>query len=292
MARRRRLAAALRGIGESQGKSGEAVARALRWSPSKVSRHELARTGLNPQDVTRLPGYNGITGSRRALLPALAQDAARKGWREEFAGTVSADYQKYTGLEDEASSISVWHREVVPGLLQTPACARHLISSYSHIGPVTPAMIERLARVRMRRHQVPDREPGARLPAVPGEPVLKRRAGQEPVMHEQLRRLAREADRPNVMLHVLPLDAQHAVFGESFVLFRFGPDDEALLQDVASPEHLRSAFFAEGERDTCLHQIAFQMLAGAAPGPASSRQLILETAESYWPAARLVINAG
>jgi hypothetical protein len=111
-------------------------------------------------------------------------------------------------------------------------------------------------------------------------------------MYEQLCRLARKADRPNVVLNVLPLDAQHAVFGESFVLFRFGPDDEALLHDVVSAEHMTSAFFAEGERDTCLHRIAFQMLAGAALGPASSRQLILETAESYWSNARLVINAG
>ncbi|HMD26142.1 MAG TPA: helix-turn-helix transcriptional regulator, partial [Streptosporangiaceae bacterium] len=44
--RRRRLAAELRGIREDKGKSGDAVAAALRWSPSKVSRYERARTGL------------------------------------------------------------------------------------------------------------------------------------------------------------------------------------------------------------------------------------------------------
>jgi len=43
--RRRRLAAELRGIRESRGKSGDAVAAALKWSPSKISRYERARTG-------------------------------------------------------------------------------------------------------------------------------------------------------------------------------------------------------------------------------------------------------
>ena len=47
--RRRRLAAELREIRESKGKSGDAVAAALNWSPSKISRYERARTGLQPR---------------------------------------------------------------------------------------------------------------------------------------------------------------------------------------------------------------------------------------------------
>ena len=43
--RRRRLAAELREIREGKGKSGDAVAAALKWSPSKISRYERARTG-------------------------------------------------------------------------------------------------------------------------------------------------------------------------------------------------------------------------------------------------------
>ena len=70
--RRRRLAAELRGIRESMGKSGDTVAAALKWSPSKISRYERARTGLQPREVERLLDYYEITGSRRALLLALA----------------------------------------------------------------------------------------------------------------------------------------------------------------------------------------------------------------------------
>jgi transcriptional regulator with XRE-family HTH domain len=284
--RRRRLAAELREIRESKGKSGDTVAAALKWSPSKISRYERARTGLQPREVQRLLDYYEITGSRRALLLALAEDAAQKGWWEEFADGLSADYQQFIGLEHEASSIAIWHVDVVPGLLQTQAYARHIISSYSRVEPIAPGLIERLVRVRMRRQQVLNREPAVQLSVVLDESILKRRIGDELVMYEQLQRLAREADRPNVMLQVLPLDTQHMVFGESFVIFRFGSDRDAMLQDVVSTEHLRNDFSLEGERETYLHRIAFQMLVGAALDPSSSRALILETAESRWSGAR------
>jgi transcriptional regulator with XRE-family HTH domain len=278
--RRRRLAAELREIRESKGKSGDAVAAALRWSPSKISRYERARTGLQPREVERLLDYYQITGPRRALLLELAQDASHKGWWEEYADGLSADYQAFIGLEHEASSIAIWHVDVVTGLLQTEGYARHIISSYSRVDPVPPGMVDRLVRVRMRRQQVLDRE--LSLSVVLDESVLKRRIGDESVMYEQLQRLAREADRPNLTLQILPLDAQHIIFGESFVIFSFGPDSDAMLHDVVSTEHFRSGFSVEGERDTYLHRIAFQMLLGASLDPAGSKALILQTAEKHW----------
>jgi transcriptional regulator with XRE-family HTH domain len=288
--RRRRLAAELRGIRESKGKSGDAVAAALRWSPSKISRYERARTGLRPREVERLLDYYQISGPRRALLLELAEDAAQKGWWEEFADSLSDDYQQFIGLEHEATSIAIWHLDVVAGLLQTEAYARHIISSYSRVEPVAPGQIGRLVRVRMQRQQVLDRD-GLQLSVVLDESVLKRCIGTESVMHEQLLRLAKEADRPNLTLRILPLDAQHTVFGESFVIFGFGDDSDAMLQDVVSTEQLKSGFTVEGERETYLHRIAFQMLAEASLDPASSRALILETAEAMWSGAKQSGNA-
>src|ERR1700729_4545355 len=101
-------------------------------------------------------------------------------------------------------------------------------------------------------------------------------------MYEEVQRLVLEADRPNLTLQILPLDVQHRVFGESFVIFGFGADSDAMLQDVVSTEHLRTGFTLEGERETYLHRIAFGMLAEAALDPAASRDLILETADKHW----------
>jgi transcriptional regulator with XRE-family HTH domain len=283
--RRRRLAAELRGIRESKGKSGDSVAAALRWSPSKISRYERARTGLRPREVERLLDYYEITGPRRALLLELAEDAAQKGWWEEFGDSLSEDYQQFIGLEHEATSIAIWHVDVVTGLLQTEAYARHIISSYSRVEPIAPGMIGRMVRVRMRRQQVLSRE-DLNLSVVFDESILQRRIGNDAVMYEQLQHLVREAERPNLTIQVLPLNAQHTVFGESFVIFGFGVDDDAMLQDVVSTEHLRTGFSLEGERETYLHRIAFQMLSDASLSPADSRELILETAERCWAGAR------
>lgn len=288
--RRRRLAAELRGIRESKGKSGDAVAAALKWSPSKISRYERAKTGLRPQEVQRLLDYYNVTGPRRALLLALAEDAAQKGWWEDFAETISDDYMQFIGLEHEATSIAVWHVDVVTGLLQTEAYARHIISNYSRVEPIAPGLIGRMVGIRMRRQQVLDRE-GFQLSVVLDESILRRRIGDEAVMYEQLHRLAREADRPHITVRILPLDAQHTVFGESFVIFGFEADGDAMLQDVVSTEQLRSGFTLEGERETYLHRIAFGMLSDASLDPAASRDLILETAESYWSSSRRSASA-
>jgi len=282
--RRLRLAAELREIRESKGKSGETVAKALRWSPSKISRYERAKTGLRPQEVERLLDYYQITGQRRALLLALAEDAAQKGWWEEFGDILSDDYQQFIGLEHEATSIAIWHVDVVTGLLQTEAYAKQVISSYSRIEPIAPGMIGRMVRVRMRRQQVLDRE-GLQLSIVLDESVLKRRIGSDVVMYDQLQRLVSEADRPNLTLRILPLDAQHTVVGESFVIFGFGEDSDAMLQDVVSTEHMRSGYTVEAERDTYLHRIAFDTISDTALDPAASRALILETAQAHWSGA-------
>ena len=278
--RRRRLAAELREIREHKGKSGDSVAAALRWSPSKISRYERARTGLRPREVERLLDYYQITGPRRELLLGLAEDAAQKGWWEEFAVSLSEDYKQFIGFEHEAASMAIWHVDVVTGLLQTEAYARHIISSYSRVEPMPPGMIGRMVSVRLRRQQVLDRE-DLKLSVVLDESVLKRRIGDESVMYEQLQRLVQDADRPNLTLQILPLSAQHMVFGESFVVFTFQDASDA-TQDVVITEQLRNSVTLEGERETYLHRIAFQALSEASLDPAESRALILDTAQSYW----------
>jgi transcriptional regulator with XRE-family HTH domain len=279
--RRRRLAAELREIRESRGRSGESVAVALGWSPSKISRYERAKTGLRPREVERLLSYYQVTGARRALLLALAEDATHKGWWEDSSDVLTEDYKQFIGLEHEANSIAIWHVDVVAGLLQTEAYARHIIGSYSRIEPVAPGMIGRLVRLRMRRQQVLDRE-DLELSVVFDESILQRRIGDDLVMYEQLQHLAQIAERPNVTLQILALDGQHRVFGESFVIFGFGEDTDAMLQDVVSTEHMRGGFTLEGERETYLHRIAFETLSESALGPEASQALILETAESRW----------
>jgi transcriptional regulator with XRE-family HTH domain len=279
--RRLRLAAELRQLREAKGRSGESVARALRWSPSKISRYERAKTGLRPKEVERLLDYYGVGGAHREMLLALAEDASQKGWWEEYAESLPEDYQQFIGLEHEATSVAIWHVDVVPGLLQTEGYARQIINSYDRVEPIAPSHVTRLVRVRMRRQQVLDR-PGLNISVVIDESALLRRIGSDLIMYEQLQRLAKECERPNLALHVLPLDGPHTVIGESFVLFGFEVGGDAVLQDVVSTEQMRSGFILEGERETHLHRVAFRTLTDAALSSADSKQLILDTAETHW----------
>ena len=279
--RRRRLAAELRQLREDKGRSGESVANALGWSPSKISRYERAKTGLRPREVERLLNYYGVAGAKRQMLLGLAEDASQRGWWDDFGDTVSDDYQQFIGLEHEATAVAIWHVDVVAGLLQTDAYARHIINSYDRIEPIPPAHVSRLVRVRMRRQQVLDRV-GLQINVVLDESVLLRRIGSVTVMYEQLQRLATECDRDNVNLQILPLDGQHTIVGESFVLFGFEADGDAVLQDVVSTEQMRSGFILEGERETHLHRVAFRALTDAALSADDSRQRILDIAKDYW----------
>lgn len=281
--RRRRLAAELRAIREGMGRSGDAVAAALKWSPSKISRYERAKTSLPPKEVERLLDYYKVTGERRRMLLALAQDATMKGWWEEpeYSGTISEDYRQFIGLEHEATSMAIWQGDVVPGLLQTEGYARRIISSYSRIEPVAPGAIGRMVRVRMRRQQALQRD-GLRVDVVLDESALQRKIGDARIMRDQILYLANVADLPNVDLRILPLDADHTVVGESFVVFGFGTDDsEAVLQDVVATEQMRSGFILEGERETFLHRIAFQMLAASCLDPADTKARLLKAADAW-----------
>jgi transcriptional regulator with XRE-family HTH domain len=280
--RRRRLAAELRAIREATGKSADRVAAALKWSPSKISRYELARTGLKPEDVERLLEHYNVTGSRREYLLSLAADAALKGWWEDYSDELSPDYQQYIGLEHEASTVDIWHVEVIPGLLQTPAYARHIVANYGQIEPIAPGLIERLVRVRMQRQQVLTREPQVQLSVVLDESILGRRIGAVRVMYDQLMHLAELATRPNIAIRVLPLGAQHTVLGPAFVIFHFDSASDAVLQDVVASEQLKTVFTIEGEQETYLHRLVFQSLIGTSLDTDGSRALIIETAKSMW----------
>lgn len=282
--RRRRLAAELRKIRERCGESLEVVATALRWSTSKLSRYELGKGGLKPTEVANLLTHYAITGPYREHLLALAEDAAQRAWWEEYSDVSTVEYQQFIGLEAEASSIEIWHSEVVTGLLQTERYARAILSGYSQVERTAPAIIERRLELRMRRRDILSRTSHLELHVVLDESVLMRQVGDNFIMFEQLQHLAEEADRPNITLRVLPLGVKHSVIADSFVIFRFGSDSDAVLHDVVAGEGLRVGFYVEGEQETFLHRVVFNMLRDESLDAAESRKLILRTADSLWRA--------
>ena len=279
--RRRRLAAELRLLRDRR--TGDEVAAALGWSPSKVSRYELGRTTPRLHEVEALLDYYKVAEGKRAQLLALTREATQRGWWEDYADALPHGYMVFISLEAEASSIAQWQTEVIPGILQTEEYARSVHLGVQRVQLVPPGVIERRVKVRMIRQEALTRKDPLGLSVVIDEAVLRRRIGDRSVMRAQLEYLAQAAELPNVTLRIMPLDADHHIVTDSFVIFHFGVAREARLHDVVSTEHsVGSEFYVEGETETHLQRLVFEALLADSLDPSESRDLLLETIQHIW----------
>src|SRR5579859_2513170 len=147
--RRRRLASELRRLRQGSSLTAEAAGAALGWSKAKVSRYELAQSGLKPKDVEKLLDVYGVQGEYRERLLILAQEATQRGWWEDFSDVLSEEHLAFIGLEAEATSVQQWQVSVVPGLLQTEQYAWHVFSGAQAVRRVPPTVIERRVQTRL-----------------------------------------------------------------------------------------------------------------------------------------------
>jgi transcriptional regulator with XRE-family HTH domain len=278
--RRRRLAAELRRLRERAGLTGDEVAERLGWSPSKVSRYELARTGLKPVEVRRMLDLYGVEGSRREELLALAREGTGKGWWEEYADRIPESVLTLVGMEAEATSEWAWHSDVVPGLVQTESYAQAVVSQLQVLTPILPSQVRQTVAVRLMRQQLLHRDPPLHYFVVLDEAVLRRQIGDVPVMREQLAHLIEIAALPNVSLRVMGLSDKVPVVVQSFDLLGFG--QVHTMPDVAWTEHLGEATYMEGEFDTFQYHLLFRALCDSSKDQAESLEFIARIRQEAW----------
>lgn len=280
--RRRRLAAELRHLRDSTGKTAEEVGKGLNWSKAKISRYELAQSGLKPADVARLLEYYGVQGSQREQLLVLAEEATYKGWWEAYSDVLTEGHLAFIGLEAEATSILEWQINVVPGLLQTQQYAREVLSGYQEVATISPRAIQRRIETRLTRQQILTRDDPLEYVALLDESVLHRQRGDQSVMRTQLQRLADVSELQNVTIRILPLRRKHRLAVDSFSVLQFGKAHETTLQDVVSLEHLSNELYVEGDTDAHQFTLAFNHLAEESLSPLESRESILAVSSQLW----------
>jgi transcriptional regulator with XRE-family HTH domain len=281
-ARRRLLAAELRRLRTDTGKTAAAVGADLGWSKAKVSRYELAQSGLKPDDVARLLDLYKVTGDRREHLLTLAEDAIHKGWWEAYSDVLTEGHIAFIGLEAEATSILEWQVNVVPGLLQTEEYAWEVLSSFDKVASISPRAIQRQLETRLMRQHLLTRTDPLNYTALLDESVLYRQRGGQLVMRAQLQRLANVAELPNVTIQVLPLRGNHGLTVDSFSILQFEASRDGVLPDVVSVEHLSNELHVEGDSDAHTFRLAFRHLAAESLSPQASRELILATCAREW----------
>jgi len=275
--RRRRLAAELRRL-RGPSTTGTTVAKALGWSPAKVSRYELGQGTFPLEEIEKLLDYYGVTEPRRVQLLALAEEANERAWWYDYADVLSPGYMEFIGLEAEAASEWEWQVEAVPGLLQTEEYARAIHAAYQQVVFMPPGKTERRVRARLiRQALLTTRDSPLELSVVIDEAVLLRKVGSGKLMGRQLRHLAEMARLANVDLRILPLGGEESLMADSFVVLGFSE-----LGEVVTTEGIENHIYFEGETDTYSFRLFFRALAAAALSPDDSRELILETTRRLW----------
>jgi transcriptional regulator with XRE-family HTH domain len=274
--RRRRLATELHRLRQASKMTIEQVAEALEWSSGKVSKIENARVSVMPRDVRRLLDIYGIIeGQEREMLLSLARESRERGWWQQYGEAVPEWFATYVGLEAEASTISAYQAETVPGLLQTQryAAALHRAALMN----ATEEEIERHVAVRMERQARLKQPDAPQLWVVLNEAVLRRMIGERAIMHEQLAKLAEAAATPNITLQVLPFSAgAHASMDSAFSIVSFDPPTDG---EIVYFEHPTCSLYVEKPDEVARYKLVYEHLRAASLSLDESRRLLVRSAE-------------
>jgi transcriptional regulator with XRE-family HTH domain len=236
------VGAQLRRLREAGGITREQAGYHIRSSESKISRLELGRVGFKDRDVADLLELYGVddAGKREGLV-SLAREANAPGWWHAFDDVLPNWFQTYVGLEEAASLIRSYEIQFLPGLLQTEAYARAVITAGA------PGMavgeIDRRVHLRSQRQSLLRNENPPQFWCVLDEAALHRPLGGRRVMRAQLRHLLELTELPNLSLQIMPFRlGGHAGDGGAFSILRFPEPD---LPDVVYVEQLVSASYLD-----------------------------------------------
>ncbi|HEY0786465.1 MAG TPA: helix-turn-helix transcriptional regulator [Acidobacteriaceae bacterium] len=170
-----------------------------------------------------LPELNthGALTTLREILKDHLRHRAYPGW-----------FQAWPDHESHARRLRSFALVVVPGLLQTEAYARSILST--RVGATADEVNEAVA-ARLERQRILDREHPPELWVLLDEASLRRPVGSAEVMADQLTALTTAARRPYIVLQVIPLaaGAHEGMRGGPFVLADFADRPSLGYQDTA-----------------------------------------------------------
>ncbi|WP_326610750.1 helix-turn-helix transcriptional regulator [Streptomyces scopuliridis] len=155
-------------------------------------------------------------------------------------------FRRYVELEWTATAISMFHPQLVPGLVQTEEYARAVLRTGR------PSNLEDLVTARMERQRVLAREVPTRLWIILDEGVLRRPIGGKHVMREQLKQLRALAETPRHVVQVIPKTiAAYPGSGSPFGLLSFSEGSDVVHVDgfpkgyvLADPDDVAAAYDA------------------------------------------------
>ena len=251
------------------------AAEALECGQPKISQIENGKRGIRPLDLTTLLNLYGVEDEPyRASLRRLAKEIHKVDWWSGQGPVLRDTLRDYLTLEADSNLVRGYEHIVIPGLLQTEACMRHLFTR-----ALPSDRVELMVEARMKRKELLDDRLGFRLRAIIDAPALHRIAGGPELVRGQLEHLLEVGKRQNVSIQVLPLHAELPMeqYGP-FTLFGLRDDPPA---DLVWLERIGGGTLLEQQPDVQAYMKAWDELTAAALSPTASqgyiRDLIKET---------------
>ncbi|MDM4718367.1 DUF5753 domain-containing protein [Micromonospora sp. WMMA1363] len=158
--------------------------------------------GVDPKTVARWLGEGRIPHPRHraAAAAALGRDVADI-WADTSRRRDPVWFRPWQEIERDAVSLRSYESVVLPGLLQTEAYARAVLSGGGLRGD---ADVDRLLAARLARQGILTSDDPPQLTAVVDESALRRPVGGRETMREQLHALTAACKAPHVRVHVVP----------------------------------------------------------------------------------------
>ncbi|PZT77218.1 MULTISPECIES: helix-turn-helix domain-containing protein [unclassified Streptomyces] len=186
--------------------TGQQLAQRLGWQGSKVSKLENGKQTASPEDLRAWADATEQPGVYAELAARLAGfESHIRSWRRALANGFKPQHEGLSAEIDRTSEMWIWEESVIPGLLQTPEYARHVIQRYSELlGGVSD--VEAAVRSRAQRQEWLYR-PGRKLHVLVWEAALRSLICPPSVLAAQLDRLTGMLGMDTVELGVIPFTA-------------------------------------------------------------------------------------
>jgi transcriptional regulator with XRE-family HTH domain len=265
------LAEHLYRIRKAAGLATGELARRLGWPASKVSKLQNGQQMPTVADITVWAAECGQPDAVTPLLDLLAQaEAVHWQWRHRLRRGHAALQQDLDQEIRQARQVRVVEVAVIPGLLQTPEYARHILTMSARLNRASLDEVEPSVAARIHRQEALY-DPARRFEFVMTESVLRRRVGSPQAMAAQLDRLITLSGLANITFGVVPDDAELSIIpGECFMII----DGKAVLETWAAEDRLGT------EESAVYARVADALMADAATGE-NARRLISAAAERW-----------
>ncbi|MBF6286883.1 helix-turn-helix domain-containing protein [Nocardia cyriacigeorgica] len=282
---RRQLGRYLRDLRTQAGLTIAQAARLMEWGASTLQRLEKGQADrIRTIDIRELCRIYGVPDQLTEGLAGLAQQADTPSWWHAFGDVIPESFDVHVGLEAAAETVTAYHPELVPALLQTADYARALYR-LAHPEESEDALDRRVQLRLQRQALITRRVAPATVRVIVHEAVLRRMVGSAKVMTGQLRHLADIGTRGNVMVRVLPFAAgvPLGVGTGAFTILEFGTDraGRPLEPPVVHAEGLTGDLYLERPADVRRYHRAHENLQQCALDDQSSRHLLRQLAKEF-----------